>query len=65
MLLDIYRGFDIINKFVEHYNETKYGVLFVTTSAVKIRKMIRELLKTDIRDGTDDKELLESYINYK
>ena len=49
-LLDIYRGFDLVNKYIEHYNETKYGVLFVTSGATIFRKSIRKVLKKQISE---------------
>ena len=43
-LLDIYRSFDIINWLIDHYLETKYGILYVTDRAVEMRRAIRATL---------------------
>jgi len=61
-LLNIYRGLDIINKYVEHYNETKYGVLLVTSGAIEIRKTVRKMLKGHLIPKTEQmiKDFLKS-----
>jgi len=63
-LLEIYRAFDMINWYLDHYNETKYGVLFVTTGAGEIRRIIREAIKT-LTSHTEQaiKDFLETYVN--
>ena len=43
-LLEVYRGLDLISMYLDHYIETKYGILFVTTGAPQIRKNIRTIL---------------------
>jgi len=61
-LLDTYRSFDIINRYADHYNETKYGVLSVTTGAIEIRKRIRGILKELLIPETEQavKDFLKS-----
>lgn len=39
-LLEICRGLDLISMYLDHYIEAKYGILFVTTGAPQIRKIL-------------------------
>ena len=47
-LLNIYRSFDIINWLIEHYLETKYGILYVTDRAMEMRRAIRATLNGQV-----------------
>ncbi|MEM1610946.1 MAG: hypothetical protein QXQ57_04785 [Sulfolobales archaeon] len=65
-LSEIYRELDIINMYLDHYIETKYGILFVTNIAPQIREALRTILLERLIPAIEKhiKELLDMLATY-
>ena len=61
-LLEVYRALDLISMYLDHYIETKYGILSVTSGVLKVRRSIREILSGHLIPATESlmKELLNT-----
>jgi len=63
-LLDAYIGLDIISMYLDHYVETKYGMLLVVSGAPQIRRALRDILLNHLIPATElrIRELLNTLV---